>query len=132
VEVLRLLRSGICEMDVRAGWARMAKRSGRGMQVEQPLPLPLRLHGQGPGPGAAASSPAVEIRRFAYGPRIHYCSSLRDIGRGYGFEKASGDLFREHVASRRNCGDEAGCQISASMFGAWGSGDSVISKLGEL
>jgi hypothetical protein len=39
VEVLRLLRSGICEMDVRAGWARMAKRSGRGMQVEQPLCL---------------------------------------------------------------------------------------------
>jgi hypothetical protein len=37
------------------------------MQVEQPLPLRL-LHGQGPGPGAAASSPAVEIRRFAYRP----------------------------------------------------------------
>lgn len=30
VEVLRLHRSDICEMDVRADWARMAKRSGRG------------------------------------------------------------------------------------------------------
>jgi hypothetical protein len=30
VEVLRLFRSDICEMDVRADWARMAKRSGRG------------------------------------------------------------------------------------------------------
>lgn len=27
-------RSDICEMDVRADWARMAKRSGRGLGVE--------------------------------------------------------------------------------------------------
>ena len=104
MEVLRLYRSDICEMDVRADWARMAKRSGRGIQVEQRLPL--RLHGQGPGPGAAASSPAVEIRRFAYSS-VSLLFSLRNIGPGYGFEKASGDLFREHVAKRRNCGDES-------------------------
>jgi hypothetical protein len=75
-------------MDVRADWARMAKRSGRGMQVEQRLPP--RLHGQGPGPGAAASSLAVEIRRFASAP-YPLLFFLRNIGPGYGFEKASGD-----------------------------------------
>lgn len=44
MEVLRRHRSDICEMDVRADRARMAKRSGRGMQVDL-VELLLRLHG---------------------------------------------------------------------------------------
>jgi hypothetical protein len=59
-------RSDICEMDVRADWARMAKRSGWGLGVGLPLSACLRLHGQGQGQGAAASSLSIEIRRFAY------------------------------------------------------------------
>jgi len=62
---------------------------------------------------AAASSPAVEIRRFADSFSVSMIQtrrsscSLPNIGPGYGFERElSEHLFREHVASRGNCGDE--------------------------
>ena len=132
MEVLRLLRSGICEMDVRAGWARMAKRPRRGCKwssfclcgcmgkdQDQELQPHLLLSKSG---GLHRDPYPLLFLPAEYWPGIWVLT----------FEKVSGDLFREHVASRRNCGDEAGSQISASMFGAWGSGDSLISKLGEL
>jgi hypothetical protein len=61
-------RSDICEMDVRADWARMAKRSGWGLGVGLPLLacLPAAAWARTKGQGAAASSLSIEIRRFAY------------------------------------------------------------------
>jgi hypothetical protein len=79
----------------------------------------LRLQqGYGQGQGAAASSPAIEIRRFAYGQLSSIMLPCSIIGLGYGFEKASGNLFREHVASRCNRGDEPSVPIFSKRV--WG------------
>jgi hypothetical protein len=120
VEVLRLPRSDICEMDVRADWARMAKRSGRGCSscsVTETRTCSLISY--------------IEIRQFAYDVMI----SLQILARDVEGERSFGHLFQEHVAS--DCGNEPTGAWQRLTEGCLGDGDpeireSGISKLGEL
>jgi len=65
-------RSDICEMDVRADWARMAKRSGRGCSSCS-----------GTGTRTCSLISYIEIRRFAYDVMISLLILARDVeGRG--------------------------------------------------
>jgi hypothetical protein len=123
VEVLRLLRSGICEMDVRAGWARMAKRSGRGCEWSSLFLAAAwaRTRTRSCSLISCCRNQAVCI---LYRPVSIIVPPCGILARDMGLRRLRGIYFESTSRARRNCGDES--RAPKSLPACLGLGDPEI------